>query len=77
MSNKAGKAIREEIRSWNLQLRSDKTLEDNNVVNESALKLLRWMGVGGTYLQGRSIFWNLSMKFKTSAPECEMGDIKL
>ena len=47
ISNEAGKSIREEIRSWNLHLRSDKQLEDlSRMFNP---KIRGWLQYYGRY----------------------------
>lgn len=51
MSNKAGKAIREEIRSWNLQLRSDKTLED--LARMFNAQIRGWVNYYGVYYKSQ------------------------
>ena len=51
MSNKAGKAIREEIRSWNLNLRSDKTLEDLARMFNAIIR--GWINYYGVYYKSQ------------------------
>jgi group II intron reverse transcriptase/maturase len=51
MSNKAGKAIREEIRSWNLCLRSDKTLGD--LARMFNAKIRGWINYYGAYYKSQ------------------------
>lgn len=47
MSNKAGKAIRQEVRSWNLPVRSDKALED--LARMFNAKIRGWVNYYGAY----------------------------
>jgi group II intron reverse transcriptase/maturase len=51
MSNRAGKAIREEIRSWNLCRRSDKTLKD--LANMFNAKIRGWINYYGAYYKSQ------------------------
>jgi group II intron reverse transcriptase/maturase len=51
MSNKAGKAIRREIRSWNLCLRSDKALED--LARMFNAKIRGWINYYGAYYKSQ------------------------
>ena len=51
MSNKAGKAIREEIRNWNLCQRSDKTLED--LARMFNAKIRGWINYYGAYYKSQ------------------------
>jgi len=51
MSNKAGKAIREEIRSWNLCRRSDKALED--LAKMFNAKIRGWINYYGAYYKSQ------------------------
>jgi group II intron reverse transcriptase/maturase len=51
MSNKAGKAIRKEIRSWNLCQRSDKTLED--LARMFNAKIRGWINYYGAYYKSQ------------------------
>lgn len=47
VSNKAGKAIRQEVRSWNLPVRSDKALEDLARMFNAAIR--GWVNYYGAY----------------------------
>ena len=51
MSNKAGKAIREEIRSWNLCMRSDKTLDD--LARMFNAQIRGWINYYGAYYKSQ------------------------
>jgi group II intron reverse transcriptase/maturase len=51
MSNKAGKAIRKEIRSWNLSCRSDKTLEDLARMFNAIIR--GWLNYYGAYYKSQ------------------------
>src|SRR5437762_6273997 len=47
ISDKAGKSIREEIRSWNLHLRSDKSIEDLSRMRLRTCRVQSKATVGG------------------------------
>jgi group II intron reverse transcriptase/maturase len=72
VSNKAAKAIRQEVRSWNLQLRSDKALEDLAGMFNGIIR--GWVNYYGAYYKSalygtlrhidRKLVWWATRKFK-------------